>query len=282
MNEKVLTQILLQGISTGIIKCSLDECVVSEIAYKIPRNKIKEMGDLENINKPGVYILFGNDEETGKKLAYIGKSTNVHDRLKEQNRKKEFWSEAIVFVSKTNDLGETYIGFAESKLYDEAKKVKRYEVQNDQGPIEKPTSDAEIIVAKKLVKKMKLIVSMLGYRLFDEIIDNRKLETKSNKILELKNHGKLYGKGIMTNEGFVILKGSKLKADISKGISPSLVKYVKRERESDDIVNGEFITDHVCSTPSMAAVLILGRNSNGYNEWKNENGIKLKDIIAYK
>lgn len=279
MSEKVITQILLDGVTTGIVKCSLDECVVSEIAYKIPRNKIKEIGMLENITRPGVYILFGNDENTGKKIAYIGKSTNIFNRLKEQNREKDFWAEAVAFVSKTNDLGETHIGYVEGKLYDIAKDVARYEVHNEQGINEKPASEAEKIVAKKLVNEIKLIVSMLGYRLFDEIVSKKETETRKEKILFLKNHGKIYAQGMMTNEGFVILKGSKLKEEISDYISPSLVKYVKRERESEDIVDNIFINNHVCSTPSMAAVLVLGRNSNGYREWKDKKGKTLKSIL---
>jgi len=279
INEKVITQILLDGSSTGIVKCSLDECVVSEIAYKIPRNKIKEIGNLENIKKPGVYILFGNDENTGKKMAYIGKSTNILDRLREQNREKDFWSEAVAVVSKTNDLGETHIGYVEGKLYDIAKDIARYEVHNEQGINEKPASEAEKIVAKKLVNEIKLMVSIFGYRLFDEIVSKEESETKNENVLFLKNHGKIYAQGIMTNEGFVILKGSKLKEEISDKISPSLVKYVKRERESEDVVNNMFINNHICSTPSMAAVLVLGRNSNGYREWKDEKGKTLKSIL---
>lgn len=279
MSEKVLTQILLDEEMAGIVECSLDECVVSEMAYKIPRNKMKEIKKLENINKVGVYILFGNNEQTGRKLAYIGKSTNICNRLREQNREKEFWSEAVAFVSRTTDLSETYIGYVESKLYSEATKVGRYEVENEQGPAEKDLSKSEKIVANKLVNEIKLIISMLGYKLFEEIINREEEQTIERECLYLKNHGEVYAKGIMTNEGFVILKGSKLKEGISEGISPSLVKYVRRERESEDIVDNEFVNDHVCSTPSMAAVLVLGRNSNGYTEWKDANGKTLRKIM---
>jgi len=53
---------------------------------------------------------------------------------------------------------------------------------------------------------------------------------------------------------------------------------MQRERNSKDIKDNVFVNNHLCSTPSMAAVIILGRNSNGYSEWKNKDGIKLKDL----
>lgn len=36
------------------------------VAYKIPRGDLKDCGDLPELNTPGVYFLFGKDDETGK------------------------------------------------------------------------------------------------------------------------------------------------------------------------------------------------------------------------
>ncbi len=36
------------------------------VAYKIPRGKLKECNDLSDLKAPGVYFLFGKDDETGK------------------------------------------------------------------------------------------------------------------------------------------------------------------------------------------------------------------------
>ena len=120
---------------------------------------------------------------------------------------------------------------------------------------------------------------MYGYRIFDEIVDiENKIE--EDKILYLTNNKIQYAKGIITDEGFVILKGSRIKEGISTSISPSLLNFAERERDSNDIINGEFVRNHLCSSPSMAGVVILGRNCNGYDEWKNENGKKLRDIVG--
>ena len=39
----------------------------------------------------------------------------------------------------------------------------------------------------------------------------------------------------------------------------------------------EFTDDYIFSSPSTAAVMIMGRNANGLTEWKNMNGKTLKE-----
>ena len=53
VDEQVLTMILKDGTSTGIIECGLDEWY--GISYKIPRNKLKNASKLKYINNTGVY-----------------------------------------------------------------------------------------------------------------------------------------------------------------------------------------------------------------------------------
>lgn len=103
-------------------------------------------------------------------------------------------------------------------------------------------------------------------------------EKMKENIFYLKNKGIEYAKGKVTNKGFVILKGSKIKSGIYEGLSKSLINFVQRERNSDSIQNEKFIEDYLCTTPTMAAVLILGRNSNGYTEWKNKEGKTIREV----
>lgn len=163
MEQLVLTQILIDGTTTGIIEISLDEWVEGGICYKIPKDKIKEASKIEHINQTGVYILLGKNEITGKNNVYIGKSTNVYKRLINHNYKKKFWSECLVFVSETNKLGETHISYIESVLCERAKKIKRYEIQNDQNPKRKSINKVNKIECDKFINKIEIVVSMLGY-----------------------------------------------------------------------------------------------------------------------
>ena len=276
MNQNVVTMILKNGNATGIIQCNLDEWI--GVSYKIPRSKIKEAKELKGINNTGVYILFGVDETTGENRAYIGEAEDIYVRLLQHNKNKQFWSECIVFVSQDNSLNKAHIKFIENELYMKAKNINRYLIENNSKPTKSTLDGADEIRAIKFLEKVMLLTSVYGYHMFDEIL-KEEFRENLNDLLYLTNNNIEYAKGILTDEGFVILKGSKIKSEIAKSLSPSLIKYAERERNSKDIKDNVFINDHLCSTPSMAAVIILGRNSNGYNEWKNKEGVRLKDLI---
>lgn len=191
MNKQVLQFIIEENNPTGIIECSVDDWF--GISYKIPRNKLKEASGLDYINNTGVYILFGDDENTAEKIAYIG--------------------EAEVF----------------------------------------------------------------GYKLFIQLVNEIK---EVDKTLHLTNNGIEYAKGMLTDEGFVVLKGSKVKEGVFESLSPSLNGFFEKERSSTDLVDNVYINDHLFSSPSMAAIAILGRNANGYTEWKNKDNVSLKKLIG--
>lgn len=211
------------------------------------------------------------------RIEHILVRQKIYIRLLQHNKNKEFWSECVAFVSQDNSLNKAHIKYIENKLYTKANKVGRYEIDQIT-PTKSSLDDADEIRSIKFLEKVILLTSVYGYQIFDEILSEEN-KNENNKLLYLKNNNIEYAKGILTDEGFVILKGSKIKDEIANSLSTSLVKYAERERSSKDIKDNVFVNNYLCSTPSMAAVIILGRNSNGYNEWKNKDGIKLKDLI---
>lgn len=275
MNKQVLQFILEEENPNGIIECSVDDWF--GISYKVPRNKLKEASSLDYINNTGVYILFGDDENTAEKIAYIGEAEDIYNRLSQHNKNKDFWNECIIFVSKYNSLNKAHIKYIEHELYEMSKKANRYIIKNESNPTKSSLSNADEIRAEKFVSKIKIIANMFGYKLFISLVDKNDEE---DKILHLINNGIEYAKGLLTDEGFVILKGSKVKEGVFDSLSPSLNGFFNKERSSTDLVDNVYINDHLFSSPSMAAIAILGRNANGYTEWKNKDNVSLKKIIG--
>lgn len=275
MNKQVLQFILEEENPNGIIECSVDDWF--GISYKVPRNKLKEASSLDYINNTGVYILFGDDENTAEKIAYIGEAEDIYNRLSQHNKNKDFWNECIIFVSKDNSLNKAHIKYIEHELYEMSKKANRYIIKNESNPTKSSLSNADEIRAEKFVSKIKIIANMFGYKLFISLVDKNDEE---DKILHLINNGIEYAKGLLTDEGFVILKGSKVKEGVFDSLSPSLNGFFNKERSSTDLVDNVYINDHLFSSPSMAAIAILGRNANGYTEWKNKDNVSLKKIIG--
>ena len=275
MNKQVLQFILEEENPNGIIECSVDDWF--GISYKIPRNKLKEASSLEYINNTGVYILFGDDENTAEKIAYIGEAEDIYNRLLQHNKNKDFWNECIIFASKDNSLNKAHIKYIEHELYEMSKKASRYIIKNESNPTKSSLSNADEIRAEKFISKIKIIANMFGYKLFISLVDKN---DKEDKTLHLTNNGIEYAKGLLTDEGFVVLKGSKVKEGVFDSLSPSLNGFFNKERSSTDLVDNVYINDHLFSSPSMAAIAILGRNANGYTEWKNKDNITLKKIMG--
>ena len=275
MNKQVLQFILEEENPNGIIECSVDDWF--GISYKIPRNKLKEASNIEYINNTGVYILFGDDENTAEKIAYIGEAEDIYNRLLQHNKHKEFWNECIVFVSKDNSLNKAHIKYIEHELYEMSKKASRCIIKNESSPTKSSLSTADEIRAEKFISKIKIITNMFGYKLFINLVDKN---DKEDNTLHLTNNGIEYARGLLTDEGFVVLKGSKVKEGVFESLSPSLNGFFNKERSSVDLVDNVYINDHLFSSPSMAAIAILGRNANGYTEWKDKDNVSLKKIMG--
>ena len=275
MNKQVLQFILEEENPNGIIECTVDDWF--GISYKIPRNKLKEALKIKYINNTGVYILFGDDEKTAEKIAYIGEAEDIYNRLSNHNKNKDYWNECIVFVSKDNSLNKAHIKYIEHELYEMSKKANRYIIKNESKPTKSSLSNADEIRAEKFISKIKIITNMFGYKLFVSLVDKN---DKKDDTLHLTNNGIEYAHGMLTDEGFVVLKGSKVKDGVFESLSPSLKGFYDKERSSTDLVDNVYINDHLFSSPSMAAIAILGRNANGYTEWKNKDNVSLKKLVG--
>ena len=84
-------------------------------------------------------------------------------------------------------------------------------------------------------------------------------------------------KAKLTDKGFVVLRGSK----VSLKIAPSMKQYactmfdLRKELERSGVIaNGIFKQQYVFTSPSAAASLVQGRNSNGNTDWRTVDGVK--------
>src|SRR5687767_299968 len=110
-------------------------------ALAAPRTELDRLVAREECGKAGVYVLMGTDPLTNAPHAYIGEAEIIRDRLKQQ-KGKEFWVSAIVFVSKDENLTKAHVRYLENRLLSEATQVKRFTLeQNQAGGARLPESD---------------------------------------------------------------------------------------------------------------------------------------------
>ena len=284
---KTIKIFLIDGDPNGRMTCELSNWTGK--AYKIPRKHIKDCIDREDLNSPGVYLLFGKDE-ANKDLVYVGEAETIFSRLNQHLSQKDFWHEVIVFVSKDENLNKAHIKYLESRLYELAKGIDRYQVVNAVTPTRSAIAESDRSEMEEYVEYVRMLVSTLGHKVFD---DKRELDNKSNVMISqetfaLSTAGTISperyaeAKGMITSDGFVVFKGSKAALTTVESITKGFV-----DRRMNLIENGilkltgnayEFTEDHIFNSPSTAAAIVLGRNANGLIEWRLSSGKTLKQF----
>ncbi|MFZ1320072.1 MAG: GIY-YIG nuclease family protein [Ignavibacteria bacterium] len=273
---KKITIFLIDGDPNGRLTCELSNW--SGKAYKIPRINIKDCTDRDDLKSTGVYLLFGKDDD-GKDQVYIGEAESILKRLNQQLTQKEFWKEAIVFISKDENLNKAHIKYLENRLHEIAKSANRYKLDNSIIPTQSLISESDRAEMEEFIEYIKMLVNTLGHKVFDE---KREVKPKQKQdTFFIKSARGAEGQGEPTSEGFVVFKGSKAAATIVNSMTPNFIslrqKLINEEVLLDKSEYLEFSDDYIFSSPSTAAAIVMGRNANGLTEWKNKNRKTLKE-----
>jgi hypothetical protein len=274
---KTIKIFLIDGEPNGRMSCELSNW--SGKAYKIPRIKVKDCSDRNDLVSTGVYLLFGKDEE-GKDLVYIGEAESILKRLNQHLNQKDFWHETIVFISKDENLNKAHVKYLENRLHNIAHSAKRYKVENSITPTQSSISESDRSEMEEFIENIKMLVNTLGHKVFDE-----KREIKQKQITDvfyIKGARGAEAIGEPTSDGFVVYKGSKAAKDTTNSMNFNLIKL--REKLTDDAIFIdkveflEFSEDFLFSSPSAAAAIVMGRSANGLTEWKLKSGKTLKEF----
>lgn len=97
--------------------------------------------------------------------------------------------------------------------------------------------------------------------------------------LYIEVNGIRYATGYYKNGGILIKQNSIIRPEVK---SPDIYNKIIEERSKTNIKDNKFIEDCFYDSPSKAAYVILGINSNGWTVWKNENNISLNELVGRK
>lgn len=234
----------------------------------------------QGLASPGVYILMGDDPDgVFDEQIYIGQAEKVSRRLGQHqaNDAMDFWSRTVVFVSKDGGLNRAHVLYLESRLLDLAHAAARVRVANKQKTSEPTLSENTRVEAKGFLSEMLTILPVVGISAFDKLAALAPQAQRRYFLTGLDTTGE----GVDRSDGFLVLANAVGRGDIL----PSLSRGYKNQREQlvekgAFVEEGEryrLVKDHLFSSPSAAAAILLGRNANGRKEWKDSNGIPLKD-----
>jgi hypothetical protein len=275
---KTIKIFLIDGDPNGRMSCELSNW--SGKAYKIPRIKVKDCSDREDLTtSTGVYLLFGKDDD-GKDQVYIGEAETILKRLNQQLTSKDFWNETIVFISKDDNLNKAHVKYLENRLHEIAKSANRYKVDNSIVPTQSSISESDRAEMEEFIEYIKLLVNTLGHKVFEEKREFKPKQKQATFFIKAARGAD--GQGEPTSDGFVVFKGSKAAATIVNSMTSNFITYRQKLIDEGVLVDKgecfEFTDDYIFSSPSTAAVMVMGRNANGLTEWKSKDGKTLKDF----
>jgi hypothetical protein len=245
----------------------------------IPRTSLRSLKERKESLLSGIYFLFGDSEDSTYQKLYIGESEVIINRLNDHDAKKDFWSNAIVFVG---GLDKAKVRYLEWIATQEAKEVGRYEIMNSVGRKENSLTEYDEISTRDFFQKMKYVLSILDYPIFENI----KESISDSKIYYLKTKEGVDAKAQLLSDGSLnVLKGSLARMRETEafwGWSKAARKKFLDDGtlvENGDSVSYRYTRDTLFNSPSAASATTLGSPSNGWTAWKDEQGNTLDDNL---
>jgi hypothetical protein len=260
-------------ITTGIVR-----------AIEFPKSELAEFLGGNESNQVGFYFLFGQYIDDYPKL-YIGHTGDFRERLRLHEKEKEFWDRAVVFVTQTNSLTQTHTAYLEWRSINEAKTAGRYSLVNANAG-SKPFTPAPLEAdCNSIFDTARTLLSTLGHPVFEPLISKQPVSADADQQQQIFycKGPEADGRGVFTPDGFVVLAGSSGRRESVPSIrGTGDDEYRQRLIENQVVrIDGErilFTKDQLISSPSKAAMVLLGRTANGWIEWKAADGRTADEI----
>ena len=270
---------LMDGTVTGRWQATLSNW--NCIAYKIPRDDLKICDDLPELHAPGVYFLFGRDDESGRQFVYVGEGDDVLKRLIQPHgfeKGDAFWTEAIVLVTPDNTLDKGKIKYLENRFYGIIADAKRYIVKNANTPTQSQLPKKTRDLLEEFIINTQIVMPALGHKALEPQPSHDNEKDIDDLLYFSRSHGK-GGKatGKLEDDGFWILKGSYIYPEAADYL-PTGIKKAREQYAAIIDKNGILQEDISFGSPSYASSFVCGKNSNGLVEWKNADGVPLKEM----
>ncbi|OLP05114.1 hypothetical protein BLL52_3934 [Rhodoferax antarcticus ANT.BR] len=252
---------------------------------EVPRSQLADFLKMPEALQVGVYFLMGELSDAGLPRAYIGQSGNVGNRLVQHNhgndRGKDFWNRALVVISLTNSMTQTHALFLEWFAIAEAAKAGRYSLENSNTGSQPYTPAPLLADCHEIHETAATLLATLGQPIF-EPLRNATTVPSEKELFYCKGSG-ADGTGEYTTEGFVVLKGSRGRAEnvaSIQGTSNERLRELLVKEGVMTVQNGLYVftRDHLFPSPSTAAMAVMGRSANGWVEWKAANGKTLDEV----
>jgi len=269
-------------------------------ALACPRSRFQDLREWTEVKRPGVYFLFGTDEETGEEAVYIGEAEVVLERLNSHFSGKDFWTELVAFTSKDDNLTKAHVRFLESRLVQIASAAGRYLIKNTASPQLPALPRADRDAMEEYLDATRTLLGVLGHRVLEPLVakptptrsvaDSNLAATQPEQVfaestetlpvtinpvfrLHISN---IVANAIRTDEGIVVLAQSQAAGSAKGSLSPGYLALRNKLIQSDALIpSGSKLVltrDHLFKSPSQAAAVLVGYSINGRDAWRLPDG----------
>ena len=304
MSGKQLRLFLVDGTPGGLMTAEIMNWTGHVLKGK--REKLAEIRDRAEARRTGVYILLGEDEVQGGRLAYIGQSDDVSNRLVHHDARKDFWDEVVIVTSKDTNLTSAHVRYLESRLIRLAKAIGRVPLTNGNEPsggAELPEADASDM--DYFIEQVRILLPVLGVDVFrgravrapaappsgaevNPSAEDADLPPEEvSPVFVLTNRLGVDARAQVVDGEFTVLAGSLIAASmrLKDGSSPStkrqfMARSAIHKKVLDEATEGaagatvRLLRDFVFTSPSAAAAVVEGHaTANGRKAWVTESGV---------
>lgn len=283
-SPKTLQIFLPEGTASGIRIAELTTRIIQ--AVTIPRTRLQAFIERnKEVNHVGTYFLFGSKDDSSKPTAYIGQTEDLRQRLKQHDSdpNKEFWTTAVVLISRTNSFTQAHIRWLEWYAIKLAKEANIYQLLNGNSGSEPHVTEAIYADLMEVFETGRLLLQSLGYPIFEPLVKRESSGEVEGSELWYCRGSNADASGIMTERGFVVLKGSKCRKEFTPSAEDT--SYARKrnrdfeqgllEERGDSLV---YLEDINYGSPSSAAATVLAASTNGWKSWVNESGQTLDAV----
>lgn len=296
MPGKSIRLFLVDGTPGGLLTAEIPNWTGHVLAG--PRSRLADLLKRPESRRPGLYLLLGQQSDTGQPLAYIGESETLDERLAqharpEEQRGKDFWDRVVLITSKDANLTKGHLRFVESRLITLASAAKRMALDNTKGTLNEygllPESDQADMLY--FIDQLRLLLPMLGVDLIRDAAaalpvvgavtagatgasPNASSPSVGSVRFELSApKAGVWGEAIEADGEFVVQAGALARAECSQGFS-----YQKLHAQllAQGLLSAaeapagllKLTAPYAFSSPSAASAVLLARSDNGRKSWR--------------
>jgi len=131
----------------------------------VPRARLAEIANRREATRTGVYCLVGPDPDyASREMVYVGEGDNVFTRLVAHSKDatKDFWTTAVICVSKDENLTKSHGRYLESRLIALADAAGRATLVNGNSSDENPLPEADVSDMEYFLEQVQVVFPVLG------------------------------------------------------------------------------------------------------------------------